>query len=338
MRTFCLFVVLAFASNSFAENTKLRVAAILALSGDAAPLAEGCRNGIRLAQEEHPDAVEVRFEDDANEPSRTVTAYQRQANQNDAVLTWTSSVSNAVAPLAERQKRVLVAIATDPKVVQGKQYVFNYWVTPEAEVDVMLKEMKRRRISSVARVTTMQDALISFKRIMDARLSEAKARIVFDVDTVSFDNDFRMLLTRLKQAGPVDGIFANLYVGQVGLFARQARELGITAPLFNIETAEDPAAQRDAQGALDGQWYVNAGDPDEKFLKRYRKQFPNASTFSAANCYDVINLLVMGRKDPSLGLHVWLRSVRNFVGANGTISATGDNRFSLPATVKIIAH
>jgi len=50
-----------------------------------------------------------------------------------------SSVSTALAPLAEEQEVVLVAtLATDPRITQQRDWTFRYWPTAEIETPVIM--------------------------------------------------------------------------------------------------------------------------------------------------------------------------------------------------------
>lgn len=61
---------------------------------------------------------------------------------------------------------------------------------------------------------------------------------------------------------------------------------------------------------------------------------------SAVNCYDIARLLGHSaeKNHSSAELINYLKTVKDFKGAGGTFSATGDNRFTLPAVVKVVTE
>ena len=141
-----------------------------------------------------------------------------------------------------------------------------------------------------------------------------------------------------------DGFVILLMPGQVGVFARQVREQGFTQPLFGFETFEDPSEVAASNGALVGNWFVTGASPAAEFVDAVRARDPGTSLPSAAAGHDVVALLAAGlssgkiRADARSGelIDAYLRSIKDFPGASGTFSSSGDNRFTLPAVVKVV--
>lgn len=319
----------------------LKVGVILPLSGEASSFGIAFKNGMDLAMDElpEPDRARVRFlfEDDQLSASKSVSALTKLTSHDgiDVAVNFSSGTANALAPIAERQKMVLVAAASDPKIVSGRKYVFNFWVTPEEEARVMLPEAERRGYKNVARLTAIHEGAFSVRAAMD---SANAGKIKFGVDEeISPDNkDFRTLLAKIKGRKDIEAIHPILFPGQLSVFTKQARSMGIDLPFFGWEFFEDSNEVKASDGTLIGAWYVNADDPTGNFNERYLKKFPGASLFAAANGYDTVLLLVAAAaKEPtSEGTRKFLATLRDFSGALGTYSASGDNRFTLPAAVK----
>jgi ABC-type branched-subunit amino acid transport system substrate-binding protein len=74
-------------------------------------------------------------------------------------------------------------------------------------------------------------------------------------------------------------------------------------------------------------------------LSEYGNKFPNSTPFGAANGHDAILLISdainKNFKDAN-SINTYLHKVKDFSGATGTFSSSSDNRFTLPATVKIV--
>ena len=136
-----------------------------------------------------------------------------------------------------------------------------------------------------------------------------------------------------------DGVIAVLFPGAISSFAKQFRASGIKAELIGIETFEDESEVKASAGALEGAWYVNASDPTETFIWLYKKKFKQHPGWGVANAFDTLNLLVQGviagQQTPEQ-MRDFLRGVKDFSGAAGVYSASGDNRFTLPAALKLI--
>ena len=326
------------------DQPRMKIGAILALSGESGSTGAACRRGIEMALDEMPPhlkgRLEVAIEDDGNLPRNTVSAFDKLTGSGgvDAILSFLSNSSKAISHLAEAKRIPMIAIASDAELVKNRRYTFLLWVTPEQEVKALKRELECRGYRRVARISAIQPGILSLKQIYDREIGN-HPQIVLDQEVSPQERDFRAFLTRLRTLKDVDAVFVNLFFGQVGLFAAQAREMGIGAPLFNVESFEDPAQVQLAKGALEGQWYVQADDPEGDFLQRFQKRFPGETFYTAANCHDAVGLaaaaLEAGRAPRGFG--GFLAEVRDFKGALGTYSASGDNRFSLPATVKVVS-
>ena len=68
------------------------------------------------------------------------------------------------------------------------------------------------------------------------------------------DSDFKGQLTRIRSANP-DAIFIPAYYTEVGLIARQARELGVKAVLLGGDGWDSPKLFEIGQNAVVGAYY-----------------------------------------------------------------------------------
>lgn len=324
--------------------SELRIAAILPLSGEAASIGAACRNGMIMALDSLPEQtrnkLDITYEDDGLVPARSISALNKIMSQGrvDLVLNLSSGTAKALVTLTEAKRIPFLAVASDYEVGKGRTYAFNFWVTPEEEVRVLIPEMKRRGYKRIARIHTTQSGVLYAKDVFD-RLNAGAIDIVLSEDYDPDVKDFRTFLTKLRaKEKETDAVMIFLMPGQLHLFARQMREMGIFLPLFGAEMFEDAQEVALARGALDGAWYVNAGDGDGTFLQGYRQRFPGASSFGAANCHDAVMLAARAeeRGVARERLHEYLATLEKFSGALGTYSATGDQRFSLPAALKVV--
>jgi len=325
---------------------KVRMAAILPLTGEAASWGQSVKNGMTMAFEaltpELKSKLEIVYEDDALSPKMSVSALQRllSSGKIDVVFNQSSGTAKALAPILEAKKIPLLAVASDPEVVQGRQYAFNLWVTPEEEARALIPEMQRRGYKRVARIVTTHPGTFAASRIVNARLPK-DITLTLDEDYPPDVKDFRSFITKVRdQQKEIDSVMVVLLPGQLGIFARQLRQMGVSLPIFGWETLEDVHEVAASQGALIGAWYVNADDGNGPFLKDYRARYPDASSYCAANGHDAVLLIAraieLGIK--ANAINEFLATLRNFSGALGTYSATGDQRFTLPARVKIVTE
>lgn len=338
----CLLTLFAAASSSLASPAKFRVGAILGLSGEVAIYGRAAQNGMRMALDglssEDKGRLEIIYEDDGMQSPRAVSAYRKLVNHDrvNAVICWSSSSCKAIAPLAERSEIPLIAIASDAAVSKGRTYAFNFWVTPEVESELLISEAVARGYKKVAAVSTIHEGALACR---DAFVNAAKGKleIVYDENFPPDTKDFRTNISRIASAKP-DAVMLSLMPGHIGVFAKQLREAGVTAPIFGFETLEEPNEVAASAGGLIGAWFVTAATAQSGFVDEYKQKYPGESIVTANNGYDSIVLLAKAsaKEGSSSEVVEYLRQVKEFSGASGTFSATGDNRFTLPVTLKVI--
>lgn len=356
----CLFfstaqlAVVAVSAHAQTDTWRLRVGAILPLSGETASMGNAFRNGmehgLRSLSKDDREALAVFYEDDGLNSAKTVSAFSKLQAQRDihVVVNLSSGTSHAVAPLAERAAIPLIAIASDPKLVQGRTHVFNFWVTPEEEARMAVAEALKRGYKHIARISTIHEGVSSINRAFDHE-NNGKVEIALDEEVPPDMKDFRAFIAKLRGKKAIDAILPMIFPGQLSAFTRQIRQSGIATPFFGFEFFEDSNEVKAAAGTLVGAWYVNADDPSGNFLDSFRRQFPTSSLYSAGSGHDTVLLLAAAARkiqesrsashpgDAASEREIvreFLATLKDFSGVLGTFSSTGDGRFSLKAAIK----
>jgi len=324
---------------------KFEVLVILPLSGDLASVGESVKNGILfgLDQGKGKDLINLKFEDDEGLPKNTVSALlkQKSIRKPDVIITASSATSKSISQIVDQSGIPLIAIATDEEISKGRTGVFNFWLTPEDAVDAMMKEVIRRGYKKIAMFSTIHPGTNSLRRVI-VQKSMGSVELVYDEEVELNLRDFKSVISKFRNKTKgieVDAILTNVFFGQVGIFARQLRELGFKQDLFSVELFEDEGEVASSGGALYDQWYINADDPAESFLASYKTRYPNSSTYGSSNGADSILLIldaIRKNKKSSAELIEYLKTVKEFKGNSGNISYRGDQRFTFPATVKIV--
>lgn len=321
---------------------KYKIGAIMALSGELAPYCKAAQNGMLMALDalpaEQKDLIELKFEDDAYRPTSTVSAFHKLVNIDkvNALICWSSLTCSAIASLAEKAKIPLLAIASDLKISEAKNYVFNFWVTPEELTKILIPEAKKRGYRKIAIVSTTQSGSLAER---DQFLLDAGTdfEIVYNQDFPAEQKDFRTTVTKIANLKP-DAVLMIFMPGQSGIFAKQAREGGLKAPFFGYESLEDGNDIKASNGALAGAWFSTASSGTQHFVSSYKSRFPDDSNVSACNGYDAVALLAsVSSKDSSADSVVAeLLAVKNFSGASGQLSATASRSFTLAAVLRVV--
>lgn len=325
-----------------APSLHYRVAAILPLTGDGASWGLATKAGMEIAlsklDQETRAQLDVTYEDDGLLPKNTVSAFQRMSSASpiDVLVNITSSTGNAVAPLAEKMGIPFFAIASDSHIGEGRPHVLMFFLDPEDEAARVVDEMVRRGYKSVAEVIAIQDGYLAGQDAF-RRKSKGKLDVVLSEQFTPDTTDFKGFIGKLRRAAkPVDAVYVLLMPGQVGAYAKQSQELGITLPLVGGINFENRGEVDASGGALIGQWFVTNGNPDGAFLKEYNERFPGQPLACATNGHDVIALLAQAlhTKIPAKELASYLRQLPGFDGASGQLRMGENGRFRFPTAVK----
>lgn len=333
--------IVPFALFQAPPEPQYRIGAILPLTGDAASWGEAIRNGVELALEELPPEkrrqVEVFYEDDQRNPRLSVLAFQKllSVNHVSAVIGCTAQPGMAVAPLAEKAQIPFLSIAVPKRITEGKTFSYLFYSTTERMAHALVDEATRRNYRKIVRISSIHDGRLAMKQEFD-RFNRDQIEVVLDEEYPIENKDFKPFLNKLKAQGDVDAIYGNLVLGQVGLLAKQARELNISLPIFESEMFEDESEVKLSQGALIGQWFVNERDPSAEFLKTYTERFPGAKIFNASNGYDAINVLLEAPTGDAKAIARSLAERKSYRGLNGEYRLLADRRFDIPVSIKVV--
>lgn len=344
IRKILLTAVLLIAPN-ISEAEPFKVAAILPLSGQLSKLGNNIRQGIELAfdslPQEQRQQLEIVFEDDQFQPENTIAAYRKLKSGGgvDAVFVAGSPPANALGPITEKDQVLLFAlVASDPTIALGKEFSFIHWVTPAVLGEKLADEIQQRQFKRIAFIVAEVSGAIADG---DSAIAALKGkglgeRIVYHQTFRKDDTDYRSALLQVKQK-KADAVVAVIFPGALAAFAKQFRDLRVGAELIGMESFEDRDEVIASDGALVGAWYVNAANTTSEFSKDFQARFGEPPGWGAGNGYDALVLLAAALRDvgpAEIRIRDYLRSVKNFPGATGTFSASGDNRFTLPAALK----
>lgn len=154
--------------------------------------------------------------------------------------------------------------------------------------------------------------------------------IVGEEGFVTNDRDFRATLTKIKGLNP-DFIYVPGYYQEVAPLIKQARELGITAPIGGSDGWDSPDMVTVAgASALNKTYFTNhysSQDTDPKvvaFVQSFKAKYNKDPDAFAALGYDSVMLMVQGLKDAnavdSVKLAQALANIKNFEGITGKMS------------------
>lgn len=223
--------------------------------------------GIRYANTVYPTVeidgetykVELVEVDNKSDKTEAVTAAQSLMSQGvSAVIgSYGSGVSIAAGEIfAEAQVPAVGASCTNPQVTDGNDYYFRVCFLDPFQGTVMANYAIQNGAETAAVITQLGDDYSSglgaffvdaFDRLGGAGSVVAKEQFQTN------QTDFKAILTNVKAINP-DVIFAPSSITTAPLLIKQARELGITAPIMGGDTWENATiienAGADAEGIV----------------------------------------------------------------------------------------
>src|SRR5205823_5356717 len=154
-------------------------------------------------------------------------------------------------------------------------------------------------------------------------------------------------LTNIKNAHP-DALYIPGYYTDVGLIARQAREVGLTIPLMGGDGWDSEKLYEIGGVALEGSYFSNhysVDDPSpriEEFVAKFKKEYGGQLPDSlAAQAYDAAGMLFEAmQKAPDLtgpNIRSTLADTKGFHGVTGDITLDTQRNPLKPAVVLQVA-
>lgn len=335
-----LFLLLCLAPTTHAEELR-RVGLIAPLSGPVSPHGRAVREGLKLGLQygKCQDSIELAVEDDGFEPKRSVSAARKLFNEKkiQVLLGVGSGPTHALAPLAEQLQIPLLALAGDSSVSKGNRFTVRLRPPASYEGKRIAALANRIGTQSVAMICSSNEFTLS---VCDTVSSELGAQVVFRQDVLPDDADFKTLASKIRQLAP-SHVMPILMPGKVGIFARQARDAHLDAPILGGVFIESTSDLEAANGALIGAKYVMP-DVREEFtheLESLRATYPGSIAWGAI-FFDVGRIICAARAQ-SQNILSYIQSLKAFPGSPGPIdfrSEDGDQYFSYPYIEKEITR
>ena len=280
--------------------------------------------------------IDVVFEDDKGSPEAAAQLTGRLIDNYKVVAiigAGASGNSLAAAPKAQSAKVPLIApSSTNPAVTQVGDYIFRACYIDAFQGEVMAKfaanTLKARKAAIMLDFNSPYSrGLTDFFEFSFAKLD---GHIVAKQSYKQGDADYRGQLSAIKAADP-DVIYIPGYYGDVALIAKQARQLGLTAPLLGADGWDAPELWELGGDALNNSYISNhysADDPAENiktFVHDYRQRYRNLTPDAhAALAYDALRFLADAMQragtTESGKLRDALAETKNFNGITGSIS------------------
>jgi branched-chain amino acid transport system substrate-binding protein len=331
------------------------VGEIVSLTGDKAGFGNELHNACVMAIDESNAAggvlgkkLKLVSEDTQSKPGEPAAAVRKLISRDKVVAVigeYTSSLTLEAAPICQSEKIPLISPgATNPKVTAVGDYIFRVCFIDPFQGTVLSKFALETLKAKKAAVFTdiKQDYSIGLADFFKEHFTKNGGTIVVEKSYSSGDADFKAQLTAIKSANP-DVIMIPGYYSQIGLIAKQAKSLGITAPMIGGDAWSDSQLVAIGGSAVDGAYFTDhfsAENPDPRiqdFLKKYKAKFGKDAGSAAALGYDAAMVLVDAIKRAGSTDEPKLRdaiaATKGFPGISGVITLDEKRNANKPAVI-----
>lgn len=297
------------ASTTGSSGDEIVIGEVGSLTGGEATFGMSTRDGIALAVEQINAAGGVKGKklrvitlDDQGKPEEAATAVTKLITQDkvSAILGEVASTrSLAMAPIAQQHKVPMITpSSTNPQVTQKGSYIFRVCFIDPFQGLVMAKFARNTlKIKKAAILRDIKnDYSVGLANVFTTEFKKLGGEVVVDQSYSAGDADFKSQLTSIKTKSP-DAIYVPGYYTEVGLIARQARELGIKAPLLGGDGWDSSKLTEIGGEALNGSYFSNHYTPDDvspvvqKFIADFKSKYNVVPDGLAAMGYDAAMVL-----------------------------------------------
>ena len=325
---------------------EIRIGQFGSMTGGEATFGQSTDKGIRLAIDAKNAAGGIKgkkivliTEDNQGKPDEASTVVKKLITQDKVIALLgevASTRSLAAAPIAQQYKIPMISpSSTNPKVTQVGDYIFRVCFIDPFQGPVMARFAKENlKFNKVAILKDLKsDYSMGLSEFFVQKFKEMGGEIVSEQNFQTGDSDFKAQLTQIRSKNP-EAIFIPAYYTEVGLIARQARQLGIKAILLGGDGWDSPKLSEIGQAAIDGAYFSNhysTESPNPKtqeFIKAYQEKFNEVPDGLAASGYDAAMILLQAmEKAPELtstAIRDQIASTVDFDGATGKITINKD--------------
>jgi branched-chain amino acid transport system substrate-binding protein len=333
-----LFVIISFFGcvkhdkKEFISNKKIKIGVILPLTGDAASYGYSLKNGIETGFALDSANVSLIYEDSKADSRLAVSAANKliEVDKVDLLLgPFTSSEVLAVAPIAEKNKIVLIApTASSPAITKAGDYIFR--ITPSDNYDGKIMSyflINKLKIKDSSVLFVNNDYGIGVATVFEENYKKLGGTIN---SSFSYDpniKDFKSVITKIKNSKSSSVYLVGMK--EMGIILKQMGELNVNTQVVSIGFFEDQEILKTAKDFSNGVYYsFPSYDADSQdsvntifntaFIKRTGKK-PSILDAYGYDLGQLVSLIIKNNKG-NIDFKKELYKTKNFKGVTGTFS------------------
>lgn len=328
-----LFLII-FGRYDSSDSEKIKVGAILGLTGDSARWGENERMAIELATEKINNEggidgklVEVIYEDSSIDLAKTVSAFHSLTDIQGVKFilgpTW-SDPAIALGPLA-KQKDVIVIAASASLLPEEKDFVFSTWPPDKKAAEVLAAQVYEDGFRNVAVLSVPYLWGDNLQKSFSDKFIELGGEITYKAKFPSTGKDVRTEILKIKESNP-QALYLVANVSEATEYFNRASELGFSIPTYGTDTTpEDPELLASVGNLIEGvKYFMPKEGNNSEFITSFKEKFEKEPSVSADEMYDSAMILFEALKNcsdfSSVCVSDYIKNIKDYKGASGTFS------------------
>ena len=333
-------------SAATAAATEIRIGQFGSMTGGEATFGQSTDKGIRLAIDAKNAEGGIKgkkivliTEDNQGKPEEAAAVVKKLITQDKVIALLgevASTRSLAAAPIAQNNRIPMVSpSSTNPKVTQVGDYIFRVCFIDPFQGPVMARfareNLKLKRVAILKDLKS--DYSLGLAEFFVKKFKDLGGEIVAEQNFQTGDSDFKAQLTQIRSSNP-EAIFIPAYYTEVGLIARQARQLGLKAILLGGDGWDSPKLFEIGREAMEGAYFSNHYASEspvpatQKFIKDYKAKYNETPDGLSAAGYDAARILMAAIEAAATptpeAIRAELAKISGFEGATGKISINAE--------------
>jgi branched-chain amino acid transport system substrate-binding protein len=348
----------------YTTGETIKIGHYAAMTGGTAAYGQDTDAGVKMAMEEINaeggvlgKKIEVDTQDDESKPEGAITVATKMSADAKILVAIGEVASGRTIPAAPFFDKAGIPMvspsATNPDVTKKGTHIFRICFIDPFQGLIVSKFVKDNLKFTKAAIFTdkKNEYSTGLTEVINKEFTGMGGQIVAQASYQEGDSDFRAQLGQLKTANP-EAIFVPGYYKEVGMIARQAREMGITAPLIGGDGWNGDGLIAGAGGpgkALEGSFFTDHYSPEDPnplvqdFVKKFTEKNKRKPSANAALGYDTLKLVAdaikrTGKEDREAVTKA-ISETKDFEGVTGKITIDADRNANKKITIlKIVGN
>ena len=317
------------------------------LTGSSAQDGESIKNGVQIAIDEinakggiKGKKVVLEVQDDKTDPKEAAIVANKFAEDKSVLAVighFNSSATLAGAPIYNKAGVVEISPgSSSPAVTKAGDYTFRVITTDAYQGDYVAKwAINDLKYKKIAIIYENSDYGKGLSDVFSKKVQELGASVTSNDSYLSGETkDFSAILTKVKTQSP-DMIFIGGLYNETALIAKQAKNMGLNAPLMGVDAIYSNAlielGGASVEGVMFPGFFIEETDnPVAKdFIKSYKEKYKVSPATYAAYGYDAAKVVLASIENAGAdrkAIRDYMAKIKDLKGATGvnTFDENGD--------------